>query len=156
MFKCFIYCKFMQMKLFGQILYNGSSVNCIDFIQIQINEINHLTCTDHSRSQKMHEIACLQCKALWYFVPHWCFYDMFYGWYHMIDDDLWAVPCMGCHSCTIQIYSRRKVVEQLFCIPPPQVQIKQQFVLILWVCINRLNCEAALKYSAAEHGREER
>lgn len=54
----------MQMKLFGQIFYAGSSVNCIDFIQMQMNEINHLTYTDHGRSQKMHKIACLQCKAL--------------------------------------------------------------------------------------------
>lgn len=54
----------MQLKLFGQIFYKGSSVNCIDFIQMQMNEINHLTCIDHSRRQKTRKIACLQCKAL--------------------------------------------------------------------------------------------
>lgn len=53
-FKCFICGIFMQMKLFGQIFYEGSSVNCIDFIQMQMNEIKHLMYIDHSRSQKTH------------------------------------------------------------------------------------------------------
>lgn len=48
----------MQIKLFGQIFYKGSSANCIDFIQMQMNEINHLICIDHSRSQKTHTTAC--------------------------------------------------------------------------------------------------
>lgn len=65
----------MQMKLLGQIFYKGSSVDCVDFIQMQMNEINHLTYIDHGQSWKTHKFACLQCKVLWYFVPRWCLHD---------------------------------------------------------------------------------
>lgn len=47
----------MQIKLFGQIFYKGSSANCINFIHMQMNEINHLIYIDH-RSQKTHMTAC--------------------------------------------------------------------------------------------------
>lgn len=47
----------MQMKLLGQIFYKGTSVDCVDFIQTQMNEMNHLTYIDHGQSWKTHKIA---------------------------------------------------------------------------------------------------
>jgi len=84
----------MQMKLFGQIFCRGYAVNCIDFIQMQMNEINYLTYIDCSRSLKMHKTACLQCKALCYFVLPWCHHDTCF-----MDGTLWLMMIYGL-SCS--------------------------------------------------------